>query len=192
MKSQKKAKKASLKGKTVLLCISGSIAAYRACELVRDLRSEGANVICLMTKAAQKFVTPLTFHSLSGNPVYTDPFSEQEDWNVIHTTLADQADLILVMPATADVIARLAAGFADDLVTSVILASKKTILIAPAMNDHMFSHDITQENIAKLRRVGYRFVDPIQGDLVCGRTAMGHIAEGDAVLSEVRKLLHAS
>ena len=194
MKRENQAKKKSLNRlnrKTILFCVSGSIAAYRACQLVRDLRAEGANVICLMTQAAQKFVTPLTFRSLSGNPVYADPFSEHEDWNVIHTTLADQADLILMMPATADLIARLAAGFADDLVTSVTLASRAKVLIVPAMNDHMFRHAATQENIEKLRGFGYHFVPPIEGDLVCGRTAIGHIADGGTVLDEIQKLIHA-
>lgn len=187
----KKQKQRSLKGRTILLCITGSIAAYRACDLVRQLRADGANVICLMTEAAKKFVTPLTFHSLSGNPVYADPFSEHEDWSVLHTTLADQASLILIAPATADILARLAGGFASDLITSVILASRATVLIAPAMNDNMFEHPITQENIQKLRKIGYRFVEPIEGDLVCGRIGVGHIADHTAVLEAVRKTLHA-
>ena len=191
MKKQKKQKQRSLKGKTLLLCITGSIAAYRACELVRDLRTEGADVVCLMTESAKRFVTPLTFHSLSGNPVYSDPFSEHEDWNVLHTTLADRADLILIVPATADILARLAHGFASDLVTSVVLASRAKVLIAPAMNDNMFAHALTQENIQKLRSVGYRFVDPIEGDLVCGRIGVGHVADNSAMLGAVQKILHA-
>lgn len=191
MKKPKTQRRRSLKGKTILLCVTGSIAAYRACELVRDLRSEGADVICLMTEAAKKFVTPLTFHALSGNAVYSDPFSEHEDWSVLHTTLAERAQLVLIAPATADIIARLAAGFASDLVTSVILASRATVLIAPAMNDHMFEHAITQENIQKLQRIGYQFVEPVEGDLVCGRIGVGHIAEHQAVLDAVRNTLHA-
>ncbi|MBI4358104.1 MAG: hypothetical protein HY584_02285 [Candidatus Omnitrophica bacterium] len=180
----------SLKGKTILLCVTGSIAAYRSCELVRDLRSEGSHVICLMTEAATKFVTPLTFRSLSGHPVYTDPFSEGEDWNVLHTTLADQASLIVIAPATADIIARLAQGFAGDLVTSVVLASRARVLIVPAMNDHMFAHSITQDNIRKLQKIGYRFIEPIAGDLVCGRVGVGHIAEHEAILDTIQKILH--
>ena len=144
-----------------------------------------------MTEAAKQFVSPLTFHSLSGHPVYSNPFSEQEDWAVLHTTLADRADLILISPATADIIARLAAGFASDLVTSVVLASRAQVLIAPAMNDNMFHHAITQENIEKLRNVGCQFVEPIKGDLACGRISVGHIAENDAILDAVRKLIHA-
>ena len=192
MKTQKIQKQRKLKNKTILLCITGSIAAYRSCDLVRDLRAEGADVICLMTEAAKQFVTPLTFHSLSGHPVYSDPFSNEEDWSVLHTTLADRANIILIAPATADVIARLAAGFANDLVTSVVLASKASVLIAPAMNDNMFRHPITQENIKKLQKIGYRFVEPIEGDLVCGRIGVGHIAENEVVLDALRKTLHAN
>lgn len=178
--SQKK-----LKNKTVLLCITGSIAAYRACDLLRDLKCEGANVFCLMTEAATRFVTPLTFHSLSGNPVYSDPFSNQEDWNVLHTTLADKADLILIAPATADIIARLANGFANDLVTSVVLASRAKVMIVPAMNDNMYAHPITQENIAKLKKIGYEVISPIEGDLVCGRVGVGHIEENETIMKAV-------
>jgi len=174
-----------LNGKTILLCITGSIAAYRACDLLRDLKCEGANVFCLMTEAATRFVTPLTFHSLSGNPVYSDPFSSQEDWNVLHTTLADRADLILVAPATADMIARLAHGFANDLVSSVILASRAKVMIVPAMNDNMFAHTMTQENLKKLEKIGYQSVSPIEGDLVCGRVGMGHIAENETILKSI-------
>lgn len=191
MKKQKTQKQRSLKQKTILLCVTGSIAAYRACDLVRNLRKEGAQVICLMTEAATKFVTPLTFHSLSGNPVYSDPFSNQEDWNVLHTTLADRADLILIAPATADIIARLAGGFAGDLVTSVVLASRAKVLIAPAMNDNMYAHPITQDNIKKLQDTGYQFVSPIAGDLVCGRIGVGHIEDNSVILAAVHKVFHA-
>jgi phosphopantothenoylcysteine synthetase/decarboxylase len=144
-----------------------------------------------MTEAAKRFVSTLTFHALSGNPVHTDPFSEHEDWNILHTTLADQAHLILIAPATADLIARLAHGFASDLVTSVVLASRAKILIAPAMNDRMFRHPLTQENIGKLRKLGYQFVEPIEGELVCGRTGIGHIAENSSILHAVQELVHA-
>lgn len=189
MKQKKKPSQKSLKSKTILLCVTGSIAAYRACDLLRDLRAAGADVVCLMTEAAKQFVSPLTFQSLSGHPVYSDMFSGQEDWNVLHTTLADRADLILIAPATADVIARLAGGFANDLVSSVVLASRAKVLIVPAMNDHMFLHPLTQENIQKLKQIGYRFTDPIEGELVCGRAGVGHIAEAQAILGAVSSVL---
>ena len=175
-------------GKKILLCVSGSIAAYKSCELVRDLREEGADVTCLMTQSAQKFIAPITFQALSANPVYTDPFSDRSDWAVLHTTLADQADLILVSPASANLIARLANGMADDLVTSVILASRAKVLVVPAMNDNMYVHPITQENIAKLRKI-YHFTDPIKGDLVCGREGVGHIAENETILEKAYSII---
>lgn len=180
-----------LNGKTILLCITGSIAAYRACDLLRDLKAEGANVFCLMTEAATRFVTPLTFHSLSGNPVYSDPFSSQEDWNILHTTLADKADLILIAPATADMIARLAHGFANDLVSSVVLASRAKVMVVAAMNDNMYSHITTQENLKKLEKIGYQLVSPIEGDLICGRVGMGHIEANSVILDSVLKTLRA-
>ncbi len=174
--------------KKILLCVSGSIAAYKACELVRDLREEGANVTCLMTSSAQKFITPLTLKALSANPVYTDPFSSEADWAVLHTTLADHADLILVCPASANVIARLRMGMADDLVVSVILASRAKVLIVPAMNDNMYAHTITQENIEHLKKI-YHFTDPIEGELVCGRKGMGHIADTATILAKAHLVL---
>lgn len=142
-----------------------------------------------MTKSATQFVTPLTFQALSGNQVYVDPFSRDTDWAVLHTTLADRADLILISPASANLIARLASGMTDDIVTSVILASKAKVLIAPAMNDNMFAHPITQENISKLKKIGYQFVEPIKGDLVCGRVGVGHIAENEQILNRAFSVL---
>ncbi len=211
--------------KTVLFALSGSIALYKSCDLVRNLKAEGADVICLMTKTAEKFVTPLTFQALSGHPVYTDPFSNDTDcprtsikqkdnmrgsgaamtsksslsdfsnvghgWAVLHTTLADKADLILISPASANLIARLASGMADDIVTSAVLASKAKVLVVPAMNDNMYAHPITQENITKLKRIGYQFVPPIKGDLVCGRVGMGHIAENEQILNSAYSFLKA-
>jgi phosphopantothenoylcysteine decarboxylase/phosphopantothenate--cysteine ligase len=178
-----------LGGKTILLCLSGSIAIYRSCDLVRDLREEGADVICIMSPSAQKFIAPLTFRALSGNPVYTDPFASQEGGPVLHTTLADRADLILVCPATANVIARLAQGMADDLITSAVLASRAKRMIVPAMNDNMYANALTQENLGTLRRVGFRVVEPTEGELVCGRKGLGHIAENAAILAMIRSLL---
>jgi phosphopantothenoylcysteine synthetase/decarboxylase len=142
-----------------------------------------------MTESAQRFVTPMTFHALSGNPVHTSPFDESADWAVLHTTLADEADLILMAPATADLIARLAAGLANDLVTSVALASRAPVLVVPAMNDNMFTHAATQDNIKKLRYFGYHVMAPIEGDLVCGRVGVGHVADNHVILQNSSSLL---
>lgn len=176
-----------MKGKKILLCVTGSIAAYRVCDLIGELRKQGALITCAMTAGAREFITPLTIRSLSGGRVYTDLFTEYE--GVLHTDLADGSDLVLVMPASANVIARLANGLADDLVTSILLAAKRPVVIVPAMNDNMFRHPMTQENLAKLRGIGYEVVDPIKGPLVCGRDDIGHIAGEEAILSRMQSLL---
>ncbi len=176
-----------MKSKKILVCITGSIAAYRVCDLLGELRKKGAEITCTMTKGALQFITPLTIRSLSSGKVYTDLFTEYE--GVLHTTLADQSDLILIMPASANVIARLANGLADDLVTSTILASRAPVLIVPAMNDNMYRNPFTQENIKKLSSVGYRFVEPVKGPLVCGREDIGHIASQEIILSRIQAAL---
>lgn len=183
---------AKLNSKKVLLIITGSIAAYKIPDLIQALREEGARVTCVLTEAGKKFVTPLTVRAVSGEPVYDDFFTTHSPYDVIHTSLAEWADLILVAPASANFIARLAAGFANDLGTSIILAADRPVLLAPAMNDQMYQHSLTQENIQKLHKVGYQFVDPVEGYLICGREALGHIAEPETITRRVVETLHAS
>jgi phosphopantothenoylcysteine decarboxylase/phosphopantothenate--cysteine ligase len=177
----------SVNDKRILFCVTGSIAAYRVCDLIGELRKRGARLTCAMTRSACEFITPLTLRSLSGGKVYTDLFTAFE--GVLHTTLADESDLILVMPASANVLARLAQGIADDLVTCTILAARKKILIVPAMNDNMYRHPLTQEHVKKLGEIGYEFVDPVQGPLVCGRDDIGHIASSEVILGRIESLL---
>ena len=181
MKSNSKEKK--LRNCTILHVITGSIAAYKSGDLIQAMREEGARVICVMTPSAKHFVTPLVLRAISGERVYDDFFSPDLPYGVVHTSLAEEADLVLVAPASADFIARLAGGFADDLASCTILATRKPVVIAPAMNDQMFEHPITQQNIEKLKVIGYRFIDPIQGRLVCGKEAMGHIEEPNAIIN---------
>ena len=178
-----------LKNKTILLIITGSIAAYKIPDLIQELREEGARVVCVLTEAGKKFITPLVVRAVSGQPVYDDPFTPYSPYDVIHTSLAELADLILVAPASANFIARLANGLANDLATSIILAADRPVLLAPAMNDQMYQNPLTQENIQKLREIGYQFVDPVEGYLICGKEALGHIAESQAVTSLVVKVL---
>lgn len=140
----------------------------------------------ILTKCGEKFVTPLTLRALSGHQVFADGFAVDSPYDVLHTSLAELNDLVLVAPASANFIARMAAGMADDLGTCVILATKRPIVVVPAMNDNMYDHTLTQRNIQTLKSAGYSFVEPIEGDLVCGKTAMGHIAEPDAILKTVR------
>jgi len=182
-KLKPKAKK--LKNKTILLVLTGSIAAYKAGDLIKQLRQEGARVVCAMTAAAEQFITPVTLRALSGESVYRDFFAADGPYGVVHTSLAETVDLIAVAPASANFIARLAAGMADDLPSCLILSTKKPVVIAPAMNDRMYRHPLTQRNIKQLRQIGYYFVDPVEGDLVCGRKAVGHIASAETILSQI-------
>ncbi|PIQ85601.1 MAG: hypothetical protein COV74_07815 [Candidatus Omnitrophica bacterium CG11_big_fil_rev_8_21_14_0_20_45_26] len=187
--SPQKNKAKPLNRKTILLALSGSIALYKSCDLLRNLKEAGAEVHCVMTAGAQKFISALTFQALSGHPVHTDPFDQNGDWAVLHTTLADKADLILVSPASANLIARMAGGMANDLVTSVVLASRAKVLLVPAMNDHMYTHPITQDNLKRLKQIGYQVVEPIEGELVCGRHSVGHIAENETIIKKVITVL---
>lgn len=174
--------------KTVILGVTGSIAAYKACELTSLLRKEGFNVRALLTKEGKEFVTALTLRTLSQNKVIADMFESPEEWNPVHTSLAEEADLILIAPATANIIAKLASGICDDILTCTIFASDAPVLIAPAMNDKMYEHKIVQENIAKLKKAGYRFIGPIKGHLACGCEAVGHIADLSDIIAEAKRL----
>ena len=175
--------------KTVILGVTGSIAAYKACELTSLLKKEGYDVKVLLTKEAQEFVTTLTFQTLSKNRVLTDMFALPDEWDPAHTSLAAEADLVLVVPATANIIAKLSSGICDDILTCTIFATEAPVLIAPAMNDKMYAHRITQENIAKLKKIGYKFIGPIKGHLACGCEALGHISDLRDIMSEVKRLL---
>ncbi len=178
-----------LAGKTILLAITGGIAAYKAAEITRLLVKEGALVRVLMTKNAQEFITPLTLQALSGNPVATETFNLTQESEIGHIRLADTADLILIAPASADVIGKVAHGIADDLLTTVLLATTAPILIAPAMNVHMYAHDAVQNNMQILQRRGIRFVEPGEGFLACGYEGKGRLAEPEDIVEEVRATL---
>ena len=174
--------------KTIILGVTGSIAAYKACELTGLLKKEGFNVRVLLTKEANEFVTALTLQTLSQNKVIMDMFESPEEWNPVHTSLAQSADLILIAPATANIIAKLASGICDDILTCTIFAADAPVLIAPAMNDKMYEHKVVQDNIAKLKKIGYRFIGPIKGHLACGCEAVGHIADLADIIAEVKRL----
>jgi len=177
----------SLKGKNIILGVCGSIAAYKACEIIRSLIKLSANVECILTKNGAQFITPLTLQTLSQNKVNTDMFVSQTDWEIDHVSLAKKADLILIAPATADIIARLAAGRADDLLSSTVLASKAKVLICPAMNTNMYNHKATQKNIETLKSYGYKFVRPASGELACGDTGDGRLAPVKEIVDAVTK-----
>ncbi len=178
-----------LDGKQIVLGISGGIAAYKAAELVRLLVKVEANVRVIMTKNAQEFITPLTLQTLSGNPVSTDTFDLTQESEIGHIRLADTADLVLIAPATANVLAKLANGLADDLLTTVLLATTAPVLIAPAMNVHMYAHPLVQENMQKLARIGYHIVEPSSGELACGYKGTGRLADPADIVEEVQSVL---
>jgi len=168
-----------LHGKRILLGVTGSIAAFKAAEWVRFLVKEEAVVTVAMTEAAERFVSALTFSALSGNPVHRDMFDETPDRVMAHINLSREADVILVAPATAQTIARLAHGMADNLLATVVLAARIPVVICPAMNSSMLAHPATVENIRRLEQFGYHLVQPGCGDLACGETGDGRLADWD-------------
>ncbi|HWD60215.1 MAG TPA: bifunctional phosphopantothenoylcysteine decarboxylase/phosphopantothenate--cysteine ligase CoaBC [Stellaceae bacterium] len=178
-----------LDGKRILLIIAGGIAAYKSLELIRRLRDRGAAVRCVMTRAAAEFVTPLSVASLSEDKVYTDLFSLTDESEMGHIRLSREADLVVVAPATADLMARMAAGMADDLAATALLASDKPILIAPAMNAMMWAHPATQANLATLAARGVRRVGPNAGDLACGEVGSGRMAEPLEIVAAIERCL---
>lgn len=175
--------------KTVIVGVTGSIAAYRACEIVSALKKLSFNVKVILTEEGANFITPLTLQTLSANRVFTGMFEPPQEWDPVHTSLADAASLILIAPATASIIGKLAGGICDDLLSCVVYASKAPVLIAPAMNEKMYNHPILQGNIAKLKKTGYSFVGPIKGHLACGHNAIGHIAGTEDIVREVKRLV---
>lgn len=178
-----------MKQKHIILGITGSIAAYKACDLIGLLKKSGCDVTCLLTKEAGEFITPLTLETLSGNKVISDMFALPENRTPLHTSLADKANLVVICPATANIIGKLASGICDDILCCTIFATKAPVLIAPAMNDNMYKHKIVQKNIAILKEIGYKFIGPVKGHLACGYDAIGHLADIAAVFKESKKLI---
>lgn len=175
--------------KRILLIISGGIAAYKALELVRLLRKDGIAVRAVLTEAAQQFVTPLSLGTLTEDNVYTDLFDLKDEREIGHIQLSRQADLLVVAPATANILAKMAGGIADDLATTLLLATDKPVLAAPAMNVRMWQHPATQRNIAQLRADGVTVMDPDEGDMACGEYGPGRLPEPEAILASVRAML---
>ena len=176
-------------GKNILLGVTASIAAYRACDLIIELREAGYAVKVVMTRDAHHFITALSLQSFSGEEVVEDFFSVPGRVKPVHIELAKNSDLILIAPATADVIAKLAHGLADDVLTCTVLASRSPVVIVPAMNERMYENPFTQENIQRLQKAGMTFVPPIEGHLVCSDHGMGHLAENASILKAVAERL---
>jgi len=179
----------SLEQKTILLAVSSSIAIYKACELCRRLREKGAKVYVAMTKNAQKFISPILFESLTGNPVITEMFDSPQPSPISHISLSHSIDLFLIAPATANLIAKSACGIADDWITTSLLATTAPILWAPAMNPQMYANQATQKNIQTLIERGHHFIGPFSGDTACGEVGPGRMAEPDIIIEKIEILL---
>lgn len=176
-----------LKDKTIVLGVTGGIAVYKAADLVSKLKKRGAKVEVIMTNAATEFVTPLTFQTMSENIVHTKMFNKLDSIDVEHISLAQKGDVMLIAPATADIIGKIANGIADDLLTTVVMASNKKIIFAPAMNTKMYENPIVQENIEKLKKIGYEFISPGSGRLACGDYGSGKMAEPEDIVDYLDK-----
>jgi phosphopantothenoylcysteine decarboxylase/phosphopantothenate--cysteine ligase len=177
-----------LSDKKIIVGITGGIAAYKACEIVRRLKKLGAQVIVVMTENAQRFITPLTLETLSENEVVTEMFPEKKVVGVRHVNLAQWADLILIAPATANIIGKIRVGIADDILTTVVISTKSPVIFAPSMNVNMWENPIFQQNMKYLRSMGYHFIEPETGDLACG-TGKGRLPEPEFIVNQVVRLL---
>ena len=178
-----------LKGKTVVLGVTGCIAAYKACEIVSALRKKDANVVVIMTPHATEFVQPLSFETLSGNRVVTDLFDRDFDFEVEHVSLAKKADVFVIAPATANTIGKIANGIADDMLTTTIMAGKAPKIVCPAMNTNMYENENTVENIERLKKQGYKIIEPISGRLACGDVGKGKMAEPETIVKAIEDTL---
>ncbi|MBB3954828.1 bifunctional phosphopantothenoylcysteine decarboxylase/phosphopantothenate--cysteine ligase CoaBC [Novosphingobium sediminicola] len=176
-------------GKRILLIIGGGIAAYKSCELIRLIRKAGGEVTCVLTKGGAQFVTPMTLAALSENPVHTSLFDLKNEVEMGHIQLSRQADLVVVCPATADLMAKMACGIADDLATTLLLATDKPVLAVPAMNVRMWQHEATVANVATLRARGVTVVDPDEGVMACGEYGPGRLPEPEAVMGAISAAL---
>ena len=179
-----------LNGKTIVVGVTGSIAAFKAADLVGRLRKGGAEVFVVMTAGAVRFITPLTLQALSRNPVATSLWDEGKGWQPGHIELADRADLLLVAPATADVLAKFACGLADDELTSLYLACRAPVVLAPAMNGKMYDHPATRENRRILEERGHVFIGPEEGMLACGYEGVGRLWPVEKIVERVESLMN--
>src|SRR4030042_1903186 len=179
----------NLAGRTIVLGVTGSIAVYKAADLASQLTKAGARVEVIMTDAAAEFVTPLTFRNITGRPVVTSMFDLASEYSVDHVALADAADIVVIAPATANTIAKLAAGIADTMLTCTVIATKAPVIIAPAMDANMWENSITQDNMAKLKARKFIFVGPESGRLASGKTGMGRFVDVNQIIGAVYQVL---
>jgi phosphopantothenoylcysteine decarboxylase/phosphopantothenate--cysteine ligase len=180
-----------MQGKSILLIVGGGIAAYKACELVRLIRKAGGSVRCVLTAGGAQFITPMTLAALSEQPVHTSLWDLKDEAEMGHIQLSREADLVVICPATADLLAKMTAGIADDLATTLLLATDKKVLAAPAMNVRMWEHEATKRNVARLRADGVTIVDPDEGEMACGEFGPGRLPEPEAILAAIEAALGA-
>jgi phosphopantothenoylcysteine decarboxylase/phosphopantothenate--cysteine ligase len=178
-----------VKSKNVVLGVTASIAIYKACDIVRRLQDENIAVTVAMTPQAEELIKPIVFQSLSGNRVYRGMFDETDAWELEHISLARKADLVLIAPATANIIGKIASGICDDLLTCTVCATQAPVLICPAMNENMYKNRIVQGNIQKLKSWGYKFIEPARGRLACGKVGIGCLADVADIVRQVKKYL---
>jgi len=181
-----------LADKTIVLGVTGSVAAYKAADIASKLTQAGAKVEVVMTEPATKFITPLTLRSVTGRAVVTDMFDLASQYSIEHIALSEAADVVVIAPATASIIAKVAVGIADDMVTLTVLATKAPVIVAPAMDVNMFDNPITQENLAKLKARGFTIVDPGYGRLASGKVGWGRLAEVDTIIGTIKQVLGRS
>jgi phosphopantothenoylcysteine decarboxylase/phosphopantothenate--cysteine ligase len=179
----------TLSGKEIVLGVTGGIAAYKACEIVRAVRKEGAGVRVILTASGARFITPLTLQTLSKNPVYTDLFDLIAESDIGHISLAERANLLLIAPATANILGKIRGGIADDMLSTVAMATAAPVLLAPAMNRQMYASPAVRENVEVLRERGFTFVDPDEGELACGTFGPGRLADTEKIVEMARILL---
>jgi phosphopantothenoylcysteine decarboxylase/phosphopantothenate--cysteine ligase len=189
MSSDPQAIPTTLKGREIIVGVCGGIAAYKVADVVSKLVQLGAGVTVVMTKEAQKFVGPLTFESLSGRKVRTDTFDVTDPGDAQHIGLTERADVMLIAPATSNIIAKAACGLTDDLVSLMIAAAACPVVFVPAMNNRMWENPVAKENVAKLSKIGYRFIGPEEGWLACRNVGAGRMSEPGKIVEEIQRML---
>ena len=179
-----------MKTKDVIIGVTASVACYKALDVISGLRKLGVQTTVVLTKEAEEFIKPALFQAISGNKVIThNMFHMPEEWDSGHISLAEKADCIAIIPATANIIGKIANGICDDMLTCAVCATKAKVLLAPAMNEAMYNNKLVQENIKRLKAIGYNFTGPVKGMLACGKEGMGHIQDTQIIIKEVKTLL---
>jgi len=178
-----------LTNKTIVLGVTGGIAAYKAADMASKLVQAGAEVRVIMTKSATEFISPLTFRSLTGQPVVTEMFELASEFSIEHVALAEAADVVVIAPATANIIAKLATGIADDMLSTTVLATTAPVIVAPAMHTEMFQNPVTQENLNKLKARGFTIVGPEYGRLASGKVGLGRMSEVEKIIGTIKQVL---